>query len=111
MYKVIYSLGFLVRQFFLPNPFTPIGPMGELYNWCAGGLFFGLSYAQVSMFYRRGSDPAAGSLCFNLMYFVNTGVTYFIMLLYPLQWLMIVATVVYLVGSFALLSYIGNGSF
>lgn len=88
----------MVRQFFLPNPFSTLRGVGELVNLVASGVFVPLSYFQVSMVYDRGSAPALGSILFTLFYGINTAVTYLIMFLYPVMWLMISAAIVYVVG-------------
>lgn len=95
MYKIIYVVGFLIRQFCLPNPFAPIGTSAELINWIAGGLFIPLSYIMTGLIYDRGSEPAFGSILFNVVYAVNTGVTYLVCLAYPTVWLMVLIAVAY----------------
>lgn len=97
MYKLIYSLGFLIRQFVLPNPFTPFGESAELINLIVGGLFVPLSFIMVGLIYDRGSEPALGSFLFNLVYALNTGITYVVCLAYPVKWLMIVIAAAYFV--------------
>lgn len=111
MYRIIYFVGMLVRQFLLPNPFTPLGTMGELINLVSSAVLMPLSYFQVSLIYTSGSAPALGSILFTVMYAVNTGVIYLIMLLFPIQWLMITAAVLYLLGSCFLLERMGNRFF
>ena len=108
MYRVANCLGALIRQVFLPNPFSPFGGMGELINLFATVVFIPLSYEQVSMIYVRKSNPAIGSIMFTIVYAINTGVTYLIMLLYPIQWMMILVAAIYLIASFALLEWLGK---
>lgn len=110
MYRLFYFLGIVVRQFLLPNPFSPLGGIGEIINLIASVVFVPLSYAQTGMVYDRGSAPAAGSILFTFFYGINTGVTYLIMLLYPITWLMILAAIVYVIGLFVLLGWIRNRS-
>ena len=96
MYRVIYFIGFIVRQFLLPNPFAPLGANADLINWIVGGALVPLSYIITGLFYDRGSEPALGSLLFFIVYAINTGITYLICLAYPMIWLMIVIAVAYL---------------
>ena len=95
MYKIIYLAGFLIRQFVLPNPFTPFGNNAELINLLVGGVFVPLSYFMVGLIYERGSEPAWGSILFTVVYAINTGVTYLVCMAYPSTWLMTLIVVAY----------------
>lgn len=95
MYKIIYLVGFLIRQFGLPNPFTPFGNSAELINLIVGGVFIPLSYVMVGLIYDKGSEPALGSILFTFVYALNTGVTYLVCLAYPMVWLMVLIAVAY----------------
>lgn len=111
MYRFVYLLGWSIRQFLLPNPFSPMGPSGEIVNLGAGVVFIALSYFQVSLIYDAGSNPSAGSLYFTLAYMANTAVAYLIMLFYPTMWIIELLAVVYLIMSFGLLSLVGRRRF
>lgn len=104
MYKLIYIIGFLVRQFLLPNPFAPLGNNAELINWIVGGAFVPLSFFMTGLFYDRGNEPAIGSLLFLVIYAVNTGIAYLVFLAYPMIWLMIEIVVLY----FALIVFLSS---
>lgn len=95
MYKIIYIVGFLIRQFVLPNPFTPFGNNAELINLMVGGMFIPLSFFMVGLIYESGSAPALGSILFNFIYAINTGVTYIVCLAYPTVWLMLLIIIAY----------------
>ena len=95
MYKIIYLVGFLIRQFVLPNPFTPFGNNAELINLIVGGTLVPISYFMVGMIYERGSAPAWGSILFTIVYAINTGVTYLVCLAYPTVWLMVLIAIAY----------------
>ena len=95
MYKIIYLFGFLIRQFVLPNPFTPFGNSAVLINLIVGGVFVPLSYFMVGLIYERGSEPAWGSILFTIVYAINTCVTYLVCLAYPTVWLMVLIAVAY----------------
>ena len=95
MYKIIYLIGFFIRQFVLPNPFIPFGDNAELINLIVGGIFVPLSYIMVGLIYDNGSEPVLGSILFTIVYALNTGVTYIVCLAYPTAWLMIVIACAY----------------
>ena len=96
MYNLIYLIGFIIRQFLLPNPFTPLGKNAELINLIVGVVFVPLSYGIVGLFYKRGSAPAFGSILFTVVYAINTGITYLVCLAYPIMWLMFLISIVYI---------------
>ena len=95
MYKVFYIIGLLIRQFVLPNPFTPFGDSADLINLIVGGVFVPLSYFMVGLIYERGSEPAWGSILFTIAYAINTGITYLVCLAYPTVWLMTLIAIAY----------------
>ena len=83
MYKIIYLVGFLIRQFAFPNPFTPFGNNAELINLMVGGVFVPLSYFMVGLIYERGNAPTWGAILFTIVYAINTGVTYLVWYIRP----------------------------
>lgn len=100
MYRLFYFIGFLLRQFVLSNPFAPIGDNTDIVNWVVGALFVPITYFMVGAIYDRGSEPAWGCILFNIIYAVNTGITYLVCLAYPMIWLMVAIAVAYLVLCF-----------
>lgn len=88
MYKIIAIVGLIIRQFFLPNPFTPFGVWGEVYNLLASAVIGFLSYITVGLFYEKGSFPFWGSILYTITYIVFTFELCFIMRPYPNEWLM-----------------------
>ena len=95
MYRLLYALGFLVRQFLLPNPFTPLGENAEIINWIVGGAFVPLSYLMTGFIYDKGSEPATGCFLFLVIYAINTGVTYLVCMAYPMVWLMVLIGILF----------------
>lgn len=89
-------ISFIVRQFFLPNPFTPLGSNADAINLLFGGVLVPITYGMVGFIYDSGSDPTAGSFLFLLIYAINTGVTYLVCKAYPIQWLMGLIVVLYI---------------
>ncbi len=73
MYKLIYVLSFLIRQFCLPNPFECFGDMAIIYNLIAGAVLVPVAYALVGTIYDSGSAPALGSLLFLGAYVMLSG--------------------------------------
>lgn len=108
MYQVMYILGFLIRELYLPNPFTPLGDSAELVNFLCGGLLVPISRGITGMFYESGSNPVLGSFLFTAFYALNTAVVYFTMVFYPNQWIMGGIAVAYLALLGALSSKIGT---
>ena len=95
MHRIIYLVGFLIRQFALPNPFTPFGDSADSINLIVGGVFVPLSYFMVGLIYEKRSAPFWGSILFTIVYAINTGVTYLVCLVYPTVWLMVLIAVAY----------------
>lgn len=104
MYYIFSVVGFVIRQFYLPNPFAPLGTNADGINLLFGGLLVPISYVMTGMIYQKGSEPAIGSILFFLVYMVNTGATYLVCLAHPTVWLMIVISVAYL-ASYLFLAY------
>ncbi len=97
LYVVAVVGGFCLRQFALPNPFEPLGNNAETLNLIFGGIFIPISFAMTGIMYKRGTGAFVGSLLFTATYALNTFVTYLVCLVYPITWLMILITVVYLI--------------
>lgn len=76
MYKLIFLISLVIRQFCLPNPFECFGDKALLYNWIAGLVLAPVTYYLVGLFYEKGSMPALGSLLYLLFYAGLTGVLY-----------------------------------
>ncbi len=83
MYYIMALIGFLIRQFLLPNPFEPFGGWGALYNLFASGLIGTLAYFTVGLIYEKRSFPFIGSLLYTIAYAVYTLELYFILKPYP----------------------------
>lgn len=96
MYKIIYIISYVLRMVYCPNPFEYL-PNGEALNLLFGGILIPITYFMVGTFYQKGSAPVIGSIAFLAMYFVNGFVFKQIMRLYPTWWLIIIATVGYII--------------
>ena len=71
MYKIISIFSFIVRQFFLPNPFTNVFENAEIVNLLCGGIFVPLAYVLTGTWYD-GAEPAIGSIGFFINYILLT---------------------------------------
>ena len=95
MWKLLYGIiaiaGFIIRQYFLPNPFAPIGVYGELINLAASGVIGLLAYIIVGLFYEKGSIPFLGSLMYLVVYSILTFELWLAFKLYPHNWLIGIA--------------------
>ena len=100
LYRIVSVLGIIIRQFFLSNPFVPLGDRAEFYNWIAGALFVPLSYFMTGLFYERGSTPAVvGSVMYLLAYAINTWITHLACRAYSVSWILsVVIALLYLIG-------------
>ena len=98
MYPLFVIVGWLVRQFLLPNPFEPLGEIANVLNYLFSSALVVLAYRMTGIIYKKGSAPAVGSVLFLLMYTVNNLVLYGICKCYPAKWLMVLLGVIYLVG-------------
>ena len=77
LYKIVYFVSLLVRNFLLPNPYINIignETYAELFNMIIGGLILHkLAYWFTGNIYRkRIDDPSVGSFCYLISYVVIT---------------------------------------
>ena len=80
MYKIISLMSYIIRQFFVPNPFTNLfksSSMAEFINYIFGGVLVSLAHFLTGTWYD-GKEPAIGSLGFFCNYIVLTYVFLFI---------------------------------
>ena len=69
MYRLIYFVGLLVRQFLLPNPFETMWPDKAFFlNWICGIILCPVSYFMTGLVYQRGDGAVVGSILFNGIY-------------------------------------------
>lgn len=90
MYRIICLIGFFIRQFLLPNPFEHLGDISTIVNLIVGGVLIPLSYYITGLLYERGSDPVWGTILFNIVYIIKTGIIQCVCFVYPRIWLMII---------------------
>ena len=90
MYKIIKIFSYLIRQFWLPNPFKNMfePDMAEIINWSVGGAFVILAYTLTGTWYESKKEYYwIGSLGFLINYFVLTGLLLLISKLISDLWL------------------------
>ena len=93
MYKIIKIISYLIRQFWLPNPFASMFKpnIAEIVNWSVGGIFVILSYILTGTWYEsEAGDYWLGSLGFLINYTALTGLLLLISKLTSVLWLIIV---------------------
>ena len=113
MYRFIHLISAIVRQFFLPNPYSSIiknAGYADLFNILVGGTIIHiLAFILTGCGYSKGIDsPASGSLGYLVSYtyltFVITGLGY---IFSSLMWFVISVVVVYVLSCISV-SYIFN---
>lgn len=124
MYKFLSTLFWVVRQFFIPNPFEVLGdgvtvmindaPMmltPDTLNWIAGLGLPAITFAVVGLYYSRSSEPVAGSILYMIFFCVHTGILHLMSLAYPAIWLVVLIGVVYIGLHIAALTLINRNDF
>lgn len=98
----------LIRQFYLPNPFEALGEgitvtisnvpillTPDLLNLLADPIIFGITFGVVGLYYVSGSAPAVGSFLYMFFYCVHIAGIYLLLSLYPTIWLIVLIVVIY----------------
>lgn len=71
-YTSVASLSYLVRSFYLPNPFENY-EWGIIINLVVGAALYPITFKVVGLFYKRGYAPVLGSILYLLFYTIHTG--------------------------------------
>ncbi len=91
IYIIIAFVGFMIRQFWLPNPFAPFGTYAELINLIVSGFLAIISYATVGTVYERNSIPFLGSILYLMVYCIYSAELWIAFRFYPnIFWVIIV---------------------
>lgn len=93
MYKIIKIISYLIRQFWLPNPFSNMFEpnIAEIVNWYVGSVFVLLAYILTGIRYESEEGCYwLGSLGFLVNYAILTGLLLLIGKLTSVLWLIIV---------------------
>ena len=68
-YNSVKTGGKFTREHLVKNPFEPLGRvLAFIFNTLFKPLFRMLSYKTVGTFYKKGSNPALGSLFYTLIF-------------------------------------------
>jgi hypothetical protein len=70
MYKFFALISFIIRNFYLPNPFDSL-QYGLIINMMIEPILHAITFAVVGLFYKRGSAPAWGSFLYLFFYAVH----------------------------------------
>ena len=68
LYGAVSFVSFLIRNFFLPNPFEMYGEKAFWYNLIAEALVHLIAFAITGKFYEKGTRPAVGSILYLVFY-------------------------------------------
>lgn len=84
MYKLMRIISFLIRQYYIPNPFEALGNelivdiwdaslllTPTMLNWIAGLFLPGLTYVIVGMYYEERSNPRLGCLLYLVFFAIH----------------------------------------
>lgn len=109
MYKILSILFWIIRQFFIPNPFEVLGEgitiiikeqqlllTPEILNGITGLILPVITFYIVGIYYSKGDDPSLGSLLYMIFFIIHIGLLYLISYIYPIIWLIILICVVYI---------------
>lgn len=109
LYLALSGIFWVIRQFFMPNPFEVLGEgitvtMGEatillspdVLNWIAGFFLPAITFAIVGWYYSRGSCPAWGSFLYMFFFCLHTFILYLMSWGYPSILFIVFIAVVYI---------------
>lgn len=96
IYKIVSITFWVIRQFFMPNPFEALGDgivatIGEseilltpdMLNLIAGGVLPTITFIVVGVYYISKSCPAWGSILYMVFFCIHTGLLYLLCIAYP----------------------------
>jgi ABC-type multidrug transport system permease subunit len=108
LYKLIAVIFFIIRQFYIPNPFDALGDGYTLYvnqipfiipplllNMMAEPIIQVITYNIVGFYYRRGSNPFLGSVLYMIFYCIHIFILWILSLVRFNIGISIIAIVVY----------------
>ena len=70
LYGVVSFVSFLIRKYFLPNPFEMYGEKAFWYNLIAEALVHLIAFAITGKFYEKRARPVIGSILYFAFYAV-----------------------------------------
>lgn len=109
MYKFIWFISVLLRQFVIPNPFDALGDgipitingisiiiAPIIINLAVEPIMHFITYSVVGLHYSRGSNPAMGSFLYLLFYCVHTFALWLLSLAGFATWAIVVVLIGYI---------------
>ncbi len=82
-YGIVFTVGFFIRQFLLPNPFAQLGIYGSIINMIMSVFIGCISYFIVGRLYDKYSAPVIGSILYTFVYAVLVIELWLAFLFYP----------------------------
>ena len=107
LYALFTIVSTLVRQFVLPNPFACFGDNAILINWIAEPILHVVAYANVGLFYIRGSEPLLGSIGYLFTYACLVGFLW-VLGIFSFAWWWVLIVVIALIATIIGIRYLLN---
>lgn len=99
MYHIIHVISALIRQLFLPNPFSALFSnqmYADIFNILIGGLILHvLAYIMTGTGYEKNSAPGLGSFLYMVNYCLITGMIVFVTWLINSFWIAVTMCAVF----------------
>ncbi|MCR5782107.1 MAG: hypothetical protein K6G90_05150 [Clostridia bacterium] len=99
IYGLISVISILVRNFVLPNPFECFGERAVIINWIAEPVIQIIAYLLVGLVYKKGSNPAFGSLLFLITYAFIVGILWVLGKFNFAWWWILICVIAFIVVS------------
>lgn len=97
IYALLTLVSFIIRQYFLPNPFESLGGKGIIINYIATAVITAVSYFLVGLVYKSFSNPVVGSILFLIIYSVIVVLLYVMGIFNFAVWWIIVVIILFIV--------------
>lgn len=118
MYKIISALSFIIRSFYLPNPFEPLGnsitinisgaeiPISPIIlNGLMEPILIIITYSVVGLYYSSSEKkPAKGSFLYLIFYIIHVGLLYLMSKAGFAEWAVIAIIAIYAIAHFVVRS-------
>lgn len=108
MYKLMFIFSFIIRQYFIANPFEALGDgltvnIGEsstllspwMLNIIAEPFIHLATYGIVGFYYERGEEPLVGSILYLIFYCVHIFLLWLTSLTGFAMWAIVLIVIIY----------------
>ena len=108
IYAFLSMVFWLIRQFYMPNPFEVLGDgvtivlyevpillTPYILNWLAGLVLPFFTFGVTGLYYISRSNPALGSVLYMGFFCVHVGILHLMSSIYPLYWLIVLIILAY----------------